>query len=228
MAEQQIVFPLYPGVTQLSFTGPLQVFSRLPGVKVVMASMGGLDIKGDGLTFTGLAELERVERCDLICVPGGMATVEAMLDEAYMAQIRRLAAGATYVTSVCSGSMILAGAGLLTGKRATGHWALRELLALFGAIPDGRRVVRDGDVITAGGVTAGLDFALLVAAELCGEMTAQALQLGMEYAPEPPFSAGRPETAPADVLVAVQLLFDARKNVRMAGLQEAVRRLQRV
>jgi len=133
-----------------------------------------------------------------------------------MDEFERLAAGARYLTSVCTGSLILAATGLLKGRRAACHWAWRDLLTLFGAIPDPARVVRDGDIFTGGGVTAGMDFALTLAAELAGPDFAQRLQLGLEYAPSPPFDAGRPETAPpqvtADVLKAMAPMAAQRRE----------------
>lgn len=226
MTEFVVVFPLYPGVTQLDFTGPHQVFSRLPGAKVLAASVGGQDIEADGLVFAKLADLAKIERCDLICVPGGFGTTDAMLDEAFMREIRRLAAGARYVTSVCTGSLILAAAGLLAGKRAATHWAWRELLVPFGVTVDEARVVRDGDVFTGGGVTAGIDLALTVAAEVAGESYAQAVQLGIEYAPAPPFNAGRPELAPPEVLATVKGRMGPLVAARQTAAEEAARRLQ--
>jgi transcriptional regulator GlxA family with amidase domain len=199
-----IVFPLYPGVTQLDFTGPHQFLARLPKARIIVASVGGRPISGDGLTFADLADLQAVERCDVLCVPGGVGCTDAMQDAVYMAAIRRLADGARYVTSVCSGSLILGAAGLLRGKRAACHWAWRDLLAPFGAVPDAGRVVRDGNVLTGGGVTAGIDFVLTLIAELAGDDAAQMIQLGLEYAPAPPFEAGRPELAPPAILAAVQ------------------------
>lgn len=225
MAEFVVLFPLYPGVTQLDFTGPHQVFSRLPGAKVITASMGGRDIEADGLVFARLADLRQVAHCDLICVPGGLGTTEAMLDDAFVREIRRLAAGATYVTSVCTGSLILAAAGLLTGRRAATHWAWRELLKPFGVIVDEARVVRDGNIFTGGGVTAGIDLALTVAAEVAGEDYAQGVQLGVEYAPAPPFECGRPELAPPEVLARVQRAMAPLSQGRMASAEEAARRL---
>src|SRR5215475_10564392 len=145
-----IVFPIYPGVTHLDFTGPHQFFARLPDAKVVVASVGGRSIEADGITFAGLAVLERIERCDVICVPGGFGCTDAMHDEEYMASIRRLAASARYVTSVCTGSLILGAAGLLAGRRAACHWAWRDMLPLFGAVPDRGRVVRGGNIISGG------------------------------------------------------------------------------
>jgi transcriptional regulator GlxA family with amidase domain len=133
-----------------------------------------------------------------------MGVTDAMNDVAFMSEIRRLSADARYLTSVCTGSLILGAAGLLKGRKAACHWAWRDMLHLFDAIPEDARVVRDGNIITGGGVTAGIDFALVIAAELAGELTAQALQLMIEYAPAPPFNAGRPETAPAEVLTLVQ------------------------
>jgi cyclohexyl-isocyanide hydratase len=198
-----IVFPVFPGVTQLDFTGPYQVLVRTPGTELIVASVGGAPVSTTGLTFSDLARLEDVERCDVICVPGGNV-LEAMQHEDLVANIRRLARGARYVTSVCTGSLILGAAGLLHGKRSACHWAYRDLLPIFGAIPDAARVVRDGNFISGGGVTAGIDFALTLAAELTDETTAQAVQLALEYAPAPPFEAGRPDIAPAEVLARVQ------------------------
>lgn len=200
MTEPTIVFPLYPGVTQLDFTGPHQFLSRLPQATVIAASLGGRDIAADGLILSGLAPLEEIATCDVLCVPGGGGCTGAMRDPGYMAAITRLAASARYVTSVCTGSLILAAAGLLDGRRAACHWAWRDLLAEFGAIPDPGRVVRDGRFLTGGGVTAGIDFALALIAELRGVEAAQEIQLALEYAPAPPFPGGRPETTPAPVL----------------------------
>ena len=123
MAAIEIVIPLYPDVTHLDFTGPHQVLSRIPGARVTVASIGGADIAAEGLVFTKLADLAAIERCDVICVPGGFGTTAAMLDEAYMAEVTRLARGAKYLTSVCTGSLILAATGLIRGRRAACHWA---------------------------------------------------------------------------------------------------------
>jgi putative intracellular protease/amidase len=222
MAEPiSIVFPLYPGVTHLDFTGPHQFLARLPGATLITASVGGAPVAADGLVFAQLAALEAIERCDVLCVPGGQGCTDAMQDAVYMAAIRRLADGARYVTSVCTGSLILGAAGLLRGRRATCHWAWRDLLALFGAIPDPGRVVRDGNVLTGGGVTAGIDFALTLATELAGPLAAQAIQLALEYAPAPPFNAGRPETAPAEVLALVRERMAQSIPARRAAVERA-------
>ena len=204
-----VVFALYPDITQLDFTAPLEVLARLPGATVRLASVAGGELTvSSGLTFARLERLETVAECALLCVPGGFGTAQAMSDAAYLCHVARLAARADYVTSVCTGSLLLGAAGLLQGRRAACHWAFRELLTFFGAIPDAARVVRDGNVFTGGGVTAGLDMALTVAAEIAGRDFAQGLQLALEYAPEPPFAAGRPEDAPAQVRAAVSQRFE--------------------
>lgn len=224
MTTLQIVIPLYPGVTHLDFTAPHQVLARVPGAKVVVASLGGRNIEADGLTFSCLADLAQVERCDVLCVPGGFGTTDAMLDEAFMGEIRRLAAGATYLTSVCTGSLILAATGLIRGRRAACHWAWRDLLTPFGVTVDESRVARDGNLITGGGVTAGLDFAFVLAAELVGEDVAKAIQLGLEYAPSPPFESGRPEIAPPEVLARVKAMMAAHVDSRAAAAAAAAER----
>jgi len=216
-----IVFALYPGVTHLDFTGPQQVLCRLPGARTLAASATGQPIEADGLTFANLTRLADIPACDVICVPGGFGCTDAMVDPMFMGEIKRLAASARYVTSVCTGSLILAAAGLLKGRRAACHWAWRDLLIPFGAIPDPGRVVRDGNIFTGGGVTAGIDFALTLAAEIAGVEFAQGIQLGMEYAPAPPFDSGRPETAPPEVLKAVQARMTAAFEGRGAAVERA-------
>ena len=228
MAETDflIVETIYPGMTQLDFTAPHTIFSRLPGAEVVVASPAGGLVEADGgLVFAATRSIAAVERCDLLFVPGGYAATEVANDEVFMRELRRLAASARYLTSVCTGSLILGAAGLLNGKRAACHWAWRHLLPLFGAVPDPARVVRDGAVITGGGVTAGIDFALVVAAEIGGEALAQALQLAIEYAPAPPFAAGRPETAPAAVVALVEARMAPQLALRAAAAQRAAARL---
>jgi cyclohexyl-isocyanide hydratase len=222
-----IVFALFSGVTQLDFTGPHEVFSSLPGATVIMASAEGGTIEATGgMTFAGLQRLDQVRECDVICVPGGRgATDIAIRDEAFLRELRRLAGTARFVTSVCTGSLVLGAAGLLRGKRAATHWAWCDLLVPFGAIPDAARVVRDGNVITGGGVTAGIDFALSVVAELAGPETAQAIQLRIEYAPAPPFDAGVPEIAPPDILARVREGLAGFAAARRGAVAEAAARL---
>jgi putative intracellular protease/amidase len=217
-----IVTAIYPGMTQLDFTAPHTVFSRIPGAETIVASLPGGPIESDGgLTFAGTKRMADIERCDLIFFPGGFAATEVAGDPAFMAEARRLAAGAKYLTSVCTGSIILAATGLLKGRRAACHWAWREMLPLFGVIPDESRVARDGNIITGGGVTAGIDFALTVAAELAGETFAQALQLNLEYAPAPPFNAGRPEIAPPEILALVKSRMATTFPARLAQAKAA-------
>jgi transcriptional regulator GlxA family with amidase domain len=222
MSDRQpiIVFALFRGVTQLDFTGPHEVFSSLLGASVILASVDGGTIEATGgMTFAGLRRLAEIPECDVLCVPGGRGTTDnAIQDSVFLGELRRLAASARFVTSVCTGSLVLGAAGLLRGKRAATHWAWRDLLAPFGAIADPARVVRDGNVITGGGVTAGIDFALSVVAELVGPETAQAIQLQIEYAPAPPFDAGSPETAPPAILARVR----ERNTTMAARRREAV------
>ena len=199
-APLSILFLLFPKVTQLDFTGPLQVLMRVPGATCVLASPKGGPVPTDcGFAVADTVRLADISACDVLLVPGGAGTEQVCGDAQTLADVARLAATARYVTSVCTGSLVLGAAGLLKGKRAACHWAWRDMLALYGAIPDSGRVVRDGCLFSGGGVTAGIDFALILAAELAGDETAKAIQLSLEYAPAPPFEAGTPETAPAAI-----------------------------
>lgn len=198
----EILFVLYPKFTLQDFAGANEVFARLPNVKVLIASPGAGAITSDTHVVLGeTLKLSEVKSCDLICVPGGTDR-SSMLRPDVQEDLRRLAAGAQYVTSICNGSLILGAAGLLKGRRSACHWAQRSLLKQYGAIPDSARVVTDGRYISGGGVTAGIDFALTVGAKLRGPVEAQVVQLVMEYAPDPPFSSGSIETAPAEVVAA--------------------------
>ncbi len=219
--ETVIAFALYQGLTQLDFTGPHQVLSRVPGARLVVASAdGGEIVSDDGLRF-GVTRLAEIATCEVLCVPGGVTCTDAMADAVYMREVRRLAAGARYVTSVCTGSLILGAAGLLAGRRAACHWAWRAHLAAFGAIASDERVCRDGNLVTGGGVTAGIDFGLTLAAELAGDTVAQAIQLGLEYAPAPPFDSGRPERASATVRALVADRMQAGRGRREEGIARA-------
>jgi transcriptional regulator GlxA family with amidase domain len=220
--EFQIVFALYPRITQLDFTAPLEVFARLPGAAIVLAAVRGGELTVDsGVTFANVRPLAEVKECALLCVPGGFGTAAAMEDPLYLEALRRLGSRARYLTSVCTGSLLLGAAGLLRGKRAACHWAFRELLPLLGAIADSGRVVRDGNLFTGGGVTAGIDMALTVVAEIAGRDLAEAVQLAIEYAPDPPFDSGRPELARAEVVAAVRKRFDTVWPERLAVAQRA-------
>ncbi len=193
------VFAIWPGMTHLDFTGPHQVLSRLPNAHTIVASPAGGNVPGDGLVFADTVRIADVRSCDLICVPGGVGATQVAQDTDFTGHIRRLGLGARYITSVCTGSLILGAAGLLKGRRAACHWAWADLLALFGATHDPARVARDGNIITGGGVTAGIDFAFTVLAEIAGEDFAKTVQLGLEYAPAPPFNSGHPSTASAEI-----------------------------
>lgn len=194
-------FVIFPDLTQLDFTGPQQVLSRLPDSAMHIVAKTAAPVVSDG--GLGLLPTHTFENCpqlDLICVPGGNAgVVKAMGDRETIEFISRQAAGAKYVTSVCTGAFLLGVAGLIKGRRAATHWAFAELLPLVGAMHEKARVVVDGNVITAGGVTSGIDFGLRVASEIAGDEVAQAIQLSLEYDPAPPFASGSPDRAPAAV-----------------------------
>lgn len=220
--EFHVVFALFPGVTQLDFTGPFEVFARLPHARCTLASVEGGTIQGDGgITFAGVERLADVTACTLLCVPGGFGTVAALGDQSYVSALRRLGAQAQYVTSVCTGSLLLAAAGLLRGKRAACHWAWRDLLLAFAVEPSADRIVRDGNVTTGGGVTAGIDMALAVMAQIAGLDYAQTVQLALEYAPEPPFDCGRPEHARPEIVAAAQRRLDSMRPERDAAVKRA-------
>ena len=222
-----IVFALFPRITQLDFTGPHEVLWRLPGARCVLASATGGVIDADGGLCFDTQPLAAVEQADVLLVPGGFGVIAAMEDPVFVAQLKRLGAGARVVASVCTGSLALAAAGLLQGRRAACHWAWRDLLSSFdGVTPDPGRVVRDGKVITGGGVTAGIDMALTLMAELSGAAVAQSVQLGIEYAPAPPFDCGRPERADPAVVAAVRQRLEALRPDRHAAAQRAAAALR--
>lgn len=214
------VFAIWPGMTHLDFTGPHQVLSRLPNSQTIVASPAGGNVPGDGLVFADTVRIADVRSCDLICVPGGIGATQVAQDVEFTGNIRRLGLDARYITSVCTGSLILGAAGLLKGRRAACHWAWAHLLELFGATHDPARVARDGNIITGGGVTAGIDFAFTVLAEIAGEDFAQTVQLGLEYAPAPPFDSGHPSTASAEI----RARFDAVRAKMMEQRAEEARK----
>jgi transcriptional regulator GlxA family with amidase domain len=226
MGDLVIVFPLFPGGLALDFVGPHIVFSRVPGAQVILASTTGGEILAEGgIIIGGLHRLSEIDSCDVVCVPGGAGVDDAILDEAFLTELRRLAATAHFIASVCTGSLALGAAGLLHRRRAACHWFAREFLTGFGAIPDAGRVVRDGNVITSGGVTAGIDFALTLVAELIGPDVAQEIQLQIEYAPAPPFDAGTPENAPPHILSRVTQRYAGSAERRRTAVKIAADRL---
>ena len=197
MAEPiQIGILLYPNVTQLDATGPAQVLSRVPGAKMHMIWKTRDPVPTDaGFSIVPTTTFADCPQLDVICVPGGGGQVEVMVDAEALEFLRKQAATARYVTSVCTGSLILGAAGLLKGYKSACHWAWRDMLKDFGATPVAERVVRDRNRISGGGVTAGIDFGLTLAAELAGEEAAKSIQLVLEYDPQPPFDSGSPEKA---------------------------------
>ena len=186
-----IVFVLFDNVTQLDFTGPVQFLSRLPGAKVHVVSKDGAAVKTDcGFSILPRSGFAQCPRADVLCVPGGHGVRDAIADQVIVDFVRQQAKGADYITSVCTGAFILGAAGLLQSKKATCHWAYTQLLPLVGAMHQPARVVRDGNVITAGGVTSGIDFALELIAAISGEGVARTIQLALEYDPASPFGGG--------------------------------------
>jgi cyclohexyl-isocyanide hydratase len=191
-----IGFFIFPGVTQLDATAPAQVLSRVPGAVVHMVWKTRDPVPTDaGFAIVPTDSFEECPQLDVLCVPGGAGQAELLIDETVLSFLRKQGDSARYVTSVCTGSLLLGAAGLLGGYEATCHWAWRELLTAFGAKPVAARVVRDRNRFSGGGVTAGIDFALTLAAELAGEETARLIQLSLEYDPAPPFTCGSPEGA---------------------------------
>ncbi len=196
MEPTRVVFLVYPKVTQLDLTGPAQVLSRLSKAKVDLAWKTRDPIQTDsGFDLLPTATLGEIGHADILCVPGGFGCIDVMQDEEALGWVRSVGEGAQWITSVCTGSLILGAAGLLDGYRATSHWAWRDYLKLFGAAPVAERVVFDRNRVTGGGVTAGIDFALALMAAIEGEDYARAVQLGLEYDPHPPFDSGTPDKA---------------------------------
>ena len=219
-----IAFVLFPNLTQLDFTGPLQVLSRLPGADVHLAAASLAPVTTDAvLTLNPTTVFDECPPVDVLCIPGGFGVDDAINDPALMEFVRREGARAKYVTSVCTGAFVLGAAGLLNGKRATTHWAYHDELANTGAIAVRERVVRDGNLFTGGGVTAGIDFALTLAAEIAGDAVAQAIQLGLEYDPAPPFASGSPEGAPPEIHKAVRDHFALRLEAFQAAFARSAR-----
>lgn len=214
-----IVFLLFGGITQLDFTGPAQVLSRIPGAMVHTAAKAVQPIETDsGFAILPSTNFPDCPQADLLCVPGGFGIRDVIQDEASLQFLRDQAAGAQYVTSVCTGSLALGAAGLLDGKRATTHWAYTGLLETFGATHEKARVVQDGNLVTAGGVTSGIDFALTVVAEIAGQQLAESIQLSLEYDPHPPFNSGHPDVADPAVLKLLQERVYARQASDLAHI----------
>ena len=222
----QIGLILFPGLTQLDLTGPHEVFTRFPDTDVHLL-WKALDpvAAGGGMRLLPTTTFAESPQLDLVCVPGGPGMNALLNDGETLDFVRRQAAGARYVTAVCTGSLVLGAAGLLKGRRATTHWMSLPMLAAFGCEPVAERVVVDGNVITGGGVTAGIDFALTVAGEWFGADAARRIQLGIEYDPRPPYDAGAPQTADVSLVAAVREGAAARQGEREAAVAQAAARL---
>lgn len=221
MTQPEIRFEIglltFEGVQQLDLTAPYEVFASLPGARVHLVGRDRATVtSATGLPLTPTTDLAACPDLDLLCVPGGIGVNALMTDAAVLAFLRAQAARPILITSVCTGALVLGAAGLLAGRRATTHWNALDLLPAFGATPVDARIVRDGRLITGGGVTAGLDFALAAVAELAGRHDAETIQLALEYAPAPPFSAGHPGTASAEVVAAARARLSASRAAREA------------
>jgi cyclohexyl-isocyanide hydratase len=234
LSDFNVGFVIFPGLTQLDFTGPFEVLSRLgtppsisvpskfPQSKTHVVAKTMLPVLSDrGLGILPTCTFENCPPLDLICLPGGPGVVEALADVETVDFVRRQGERAEYLTSVCMGAFLLGAAGLLKGRRAATHWAYTDLLPLVGAIHEKARVVRDGNVFTSGGVSAGIDFAFRIIAELAGPEVAQALQLGLEYDPNPPFDAGHPDKASKAAIA----LMVQRNEKAHAGIQQGLQKL---
>jgi cyclohexyl-isocyanide hydratase len=222
----RIAFLLFPDVTQLDLTGPAQVLSRLSDATIELVAKTRDPVRTDsGFALLPTATFADVPAAEILCVPGGFGTVAAMEDEETIGWVRRIAADADWVTSVCTGSLVLGAAGLLTGYRAACHWASRHQLAWFGAIPVAERVVFDRNRVTGGGVTAGIDFGLSLAAAIRGEDYARFIQLSLEYDPAPPFTSGSPDTASPETLAAYRSLVAKHAPDREAKVKAIAERL---
>ena len=207
---------VFPGMDQADLTGPFEILSRIPGsaFHLLWKDLSPIrDVRG--LIITPEKRFEEAPALDLLVVPGGSGQESLMDDEVVLKFIQAHAENAQYVFSVCTGALLCGAAGLLRGVRATTHWSAFHLLEYFGAVPEDARVVVDGRIVSAAGVTAGFDGALRVAALLCGEPIAQQIQLSIEYAPEPPFHCGTPRTAPPEVLAAARASIEAITDARL-------------
>ena len=216
----QIGSLIFPQIDQADFTAPFEVLSRIPNSTYHVIAKERKPLRdAHGLILTPEKTFSEVEHLDVLHVPGGVGQEALMEDEETLTFIREQAANARYTFSVCTGALILGAAGLLKGRKATTHWAAFHLLKYFGAVPVAGRVVIDGNVVSTAGVTAGIDGALRVAALLRGKQKAQEIQLSIQYAPDPPFNSGTPETAPPQVFEAVRSDFQQLADARLLTAQ---------
>jgi cyclohexyl-isocyanide hydratase len=224
-AEVRIAFLLFPDLTLLDLTGPAQVLTRVPGARVEYVAATLDPVPTDcGLSLVPTVTFADASPADVLVVPGGDGAFEAMLDPEVIGFVRREAERATWVTSVCTGAFVLGAAGLLAGKRATTHWASKPMLAAFGATPVDDRIVDDGAIVTAAGVSAGIDMALWFVSELAGQPVAERIQLQIEYDPQPPFDAGSADRADARVVTEAREAAEEARGDRVARAAAAVMR----
>jgi len=225
-APLEIGLVLFPKVTQLDFTGPLQVFSSVPGAKVHLIWKRIEPVASDSvMMLTPTITFADCPQLDVICVPGGFGTDDMVNDEEMLDFLRKQAKGAKYITSVCTGSLVLGAAGLLQGYRATTHWTAMDNLAPFGATPTRTRVCVDRNRVTGGGVTAGIDFALTLVSLMIDRQAAEMVQLRLEYNPAPPFNSGSPDTAPPEILARIRERIAPFAQRREEAVQRAAARL---
>lgn len=218
---------LFAGMTQLDLTGPFEVLARLPGWKVdIVAKQRGPVRTDKGLVIEADADFASAPQYDLIVVPGGPGTDDAILDQETVEFVRQQASGARFIFGVCTGSLLLGAAGLLRGKHAGGHWQARDLLSQFGAIVSDDRMTIDGNIYTAGGVTSGIDMAIRLAADVLSEDIAKQVQLQIEYDPEPPFKAGTPFVAPKEIVDRALQATKSRRQIREEAVAKAARTIR--
>lgn len=217
MDKLDVAFVLFPQVTQLDLTGPVQVLSRLGNASVHLVAGSTAPVMTDaGFSINPTCTYDDCPSPHIVCVPGGAGADNAMLDRELIEWLRQVSTSADWVTSVCTGSLVLGAAGLLQGKKATSHWLSRPMLADFGAIPVAERVVVDGKFVTGGGVTAGIDFALSLTAMIRGEAHAKFVQLSLEYDPQPPFRSGSPSVADQGIVERIRELTRDSQSRRQA------------
>lgn len=217
---------IFPKLDQMDFTGPFEIFSRIPNSTYHIVGKETKPLRDTrGLILVPEKTFSEVPALDLLHIPGGSGQEVLMDDEETLSFVREQAVEARYVFAVCTGALVLGAAGLLKGRKATTHWAAFDLLIYFGGIPVNERVVIDGNLITAAGVTAGIDGALRVAALLRGNQTAQEIQLGIQYAPEPPFNSGTPESAPPEILAVARSRLERLSHARFATARRIGARL---
>lgn len=222
----RVNFALFEGVTQLDLTGPYEVLARAPGFQCELVAKTLAPVRSDrGLGLLPTRTLAEAGPCDLLVVPGGPGADVALDDPQWVAFVRAQAAQARWVFGICTGALLLGAAGVLRGRRASSHWTARDLLALFGATPMPDRMTIDGNLFTSGGVTAGIDMALLLVATVLDEAAAEQIQLQIEYDPAPPFPGGTPETSRAEIVQRCMAVGSERRKLREAAVRAAAARL---